>query len=800
MMTNGKKPTKDRHRNRAAEGPAPAVMLHRDDWMEFRDINRIPNKAGVSFGELPRVVVKELCDDGLDAGGRVEFGLLKAGPDEVTFFVADPGPGVDGADEEVADLYSVRRPLASSKWLRMPTRGMLGNGLRVVAGVVLVCGGQLRVCTRGRALTLKPRDADGQTEILASEPWEGKGTRVEVTLRGELAQIANDDDGLFSWAEEARRLTEGSGYKGKTASRWYDPAGFWELLQAAGDARVGAFVAANLDGCSDKGQAVAGELADRACGDLTRGEANTLLGRAQKRTRPVVPERLGKVGRRDDYYGYGCETGTFEVHGATVPFVAEAWANRAAEPGGVVCVNRTPVCARIVVRRDEGSDYAIIGCRLRHRFAAGRKDAGEFQVLVNVITPFVPLVSSGKDPDLLPMRGEILAALEKAIRVAKRTAPRAGGRKRSQKAIVRGRIHAAAAKLSGNGAFLFSLRQLFYELRPYLIQALGREPLYGTFSRIVGAYEDEFGDVESLYRDDRGTLYHPHTGQTIPLGTRSVAGYRRPAFTFRSLLFCEKEGLFPMLKHACWPERFDCALCSSKGFATRAARTLIRMLRDSPELIEVFVLHDADGPGTVIYETLREALRPYGIEVVNLGLDPAEARAMGLEAEPVRPKEDRRVPVASYIPEDDAEWLQGNRIELNAMTTPQFIRWLTAKVEGHFRRRRRPPKVVPPPAVVVARLGDEARIALERQMTDEVLREADIPARVAARLQEINDRVNEAAKALARGLPRLLKNAPEAHWSDMVRAEALEVVAPDGGEKSSENATCEASREGQKRG
>jgi hypothetical protein len=775
-------------------------MLHREDWMEFRDINRIPNRAGVAFGHLPRVVIKELCDDGLDAGGKVEFGWLKAGPDEATFFVSDPGPGIDGSNEQIAELYSVRRPLTSSKWVRMPTRGMLGNGLRVVAGVVLVSGGQLRVFTRGRALTLKPREEDGRTEILASEPWDGEGTRVEVTLRGELARIASSDDGLFAWADEARRLTAGPSYKGKTSSHWYDPAGFWELLQAAGDRRVGAFMAHTFDGCSDKGEEVAGELAGRACRDLTRVEAEALHHRAQEMTREVVPERLGKVGRRDDYYGYGCASGTFKAHGAVVPFVVEAWANRALLPGGVVCVNRTPVCAEVAVRRDEGANYAIIGCKLRHQFAAGRKDAGEFRVLVNVITPFVPLVSSGKDPDLSQMRDEILAALEKAIRGVKRTAPRVGRHRRSQKRIIRDRILAAAMKLSGNGAFLFSLRQLFYELRPYLIQALGREPLYGTFSRIVGNYEDEEGDVQGLYRDDRGTLYHPHTRETISLGTRSIMDYRRPALAFSSLLFCEKEGLFPMLRHAGWPEQFDCALCSSKGFATRAARALIRLLNDSAEPITVFIIHDADGPGTVIYEALRDALRPYGVEVINLGLDPAEARAMGLQAEPVRPKNDNRVPVASYVPEDDAEWLQRNRIELNAMTTPQFIEWLTAKVQEHFRRRRLSPKVVPPQEVLAARLEEEARKALERFIEEDVLREANIPARVAARLQELGPCLEEAAKTLARGLPRRLKLDPRAHWSHVVQARALDIVSPDGGEKQPENAESEAGCENEKSG
>jgi hypothetical protein len=785
--TAGENRPKLHNRNQDAEsqktGKTSPAMFRRDDWMEFRDPNRISNKAGVAYEQLPKVVVKELCDDALDAADHVEFGLLEVNSDAVRFFVADEGPGLDGADEEIAELYSIRRALTSSKMVRLPTRGMLGNGLRVVAGVVLVARGQIRVSTRGRTLTLQPKAEDGHTAIIAVEPWHGVGTRVEITLRGPLARHARSEDGggLFVWAQEARSLARGTPYKGKSSSHWYDPAGFWELCQAASDVRVGAFLENNLDGSTDKATEIAGDLAGRSCGSLSPEDAKGLLERARSVTRPVTPERLGKVGRRDDYFGYAHETGEFEAHGAKVPFVVEAWANRAHRPGGTICVNRTPVCAKVSVCREDGTDYAIFGCQLHHRFAVGRKGS-EFQVLVNVITPYTPLTSSGKDPDLLPMLNQIREALEKAIRVAKRTAPKTAEGKRSQKATIRSRIKEAAAKLSGAGKYLFSLRQLFYEIRPDLIRALGREPMYGTFSKIVGEYEDEHGDIEHLYRDDRGTLYHPHTGETFPLGTRSVADYERPAFAFRSLLFCEKEGLFPMLKHAKWPEQFDCALCSSKGFATRAARNLIRLLKDSPELIVIFVIHDADGPGTVIYEALRQALEPHGIEVINLGLDPAEARDMGLSVEPVSPKK-KRVPVAEYVPLSDRKWLQHYRVELNAMTTPQFLEWLKAKVAAYFRSKGISPKVIPPAEVIAERLEQEARTEIERRIIDEVMKAANIPERVAAEFAKDKQRLTGASQDLLRGLPNRLKKRPADHWTDVVKAKAASIVSA--GEKRS---------------
>ena len=51
---------------------------------------------------------------------------------------------------------------------------------------------------------------------------------------------------------------------------------------------------------------------------------------------------------------------------------------------------------------------------------------------------------------------------------------------------------------------------------------------------------------------------------------------------------------------------------------------------------------------------------------------------MRLEVENLEQK-DRTKPVAEYINDHDgdwADWLQTNRVELNAMTTPQLIEWL----------------------------------------------------------------------------------------------------------------------------
>jgi hypothetical protein len=111
------------------------LQFRRPDWILFRSISTLPQRAGVPVYRLRRLVLKELTDNALDAGARVTLGQHGN-----RFFVEDDGPGI--APEDIADLFSLNRPLTSSKLWRMPTRGAMGNGLRVVVGAVTASDGK----------------------------------------------------------------------------------------------------------------------------------------------------------------------------------------------------------------------------------------------------------------------------------------------------------------------------------------------------------------------------------------------------------------------------------------------------------------------------------------------------------------------------------------------------------------------------------------------------------------------------------------------------------------------------------
>src|SRR5262249_44173139 len=156
-----------------------------------------------------------------------------------------------------------------------------------------------------------------------------------------------------------------------------------------------------------------------------------------------------------------------------------------------------------------------------------------------------------------------------------------------------------------------------------------------------------------------------------------VEQYKHHPWTYNKVLYVEKEGLYEILKSAKWPERHDCLLVTSQGYATRAARDVIDLLGQSDEKLLFFAIHDAEAYGTCIYQALQDgtAARPArSVQIVNLGLEPWQGLKMRLPVEPAE-KTKRRKPVGAYVAEKDkrwVKWLQTKRIELNSMPTTRF--------------------------------------------------------------------------------------------------------------------------------
>jgi hypothetical protein len=747
-------------------------MFEREDWTLFRNLGTLSQKAGVQKSRIRRLVLKELVDNSLDACGNCEIRKV----DDDTYEVSDDGPGLPGDPKDVARLFSIRRPMTSSKLLRLPTRGALGNGLRVVAGAVLCAGQKIVVETRGRRMILVPRD-DGSTAVESSKPSKQKGTRIKVDLSGLPSESG---DGELFWAKQAITWAGTKPYGGRTNAWWYDSDSFYELLMAAGLMRTEALVAefGYGPGLADMRGGILDLPSD--CGNFDRVMAEELLGRMRAAHGPIAPEVLGGWGKKImPAMSYHKEAGTLALrptrgaHEARLPFVVEALAKTTDSPDDAFAMfyaNGTPVTGHTEMQQDK-ADVLVFGCGFSTRFKGVCRKP--IQLFVNVTIPYMPITTDGKEPDLKSFQTEIGACMRKAIGKAKRRTS-SGDYIPSQRRIIEGCLDDAVAKASGGGEYRYSLRQLFYAVRPHVMEACEKEPDYNYFASVVTEIESSYGDLRGLYRDPRGVLYHPHLGQTIPLGTLAIEKYDRPEWTFNKILYSEKEGFFSILQSVNWPERHDCALLTSKGFASRAARDVLDLIGETGEEILFFCIHDADASGTMIYQTLQEATRARRrrkVRIVNLGLDPWEATEAGLQVESFARKK-ARLPVAAYVHERDDDmkwddWLQANRVELNAMTTPEFLQWLDRKIKPYDNG-----KVIPPEDVLEKTLRQEASRAIRERVIARILSMANAEQAVATEVASNESKIREATAGMTELVRKELAGRPESQWLDPVQKAA----------------------------
>ena len=457
----------------SSQSDAPNLKFERADWTSFRTVEGLQQKAGVPQDKLIRLVLKELADNGLDTGAAVRVGEIAGG-----YFVEDDGPGLD--PDEVASLFSIARPLASTKMLRLPTRGALGNGLRVAAGAVLASDGKLAVISRGVRLELKPQ-RDGTTAVVKRSASERRaGTRIEISF----GPLLPHDPRALIWASLAIWLAKGgSSYIGQSSPYWYDAPQFHELLSASGRASVRALVA-ELDGCAG-GRAgaivAAAGLTRTACHEVDALGAARLLQEARAVAKPVNPKRLGAVGP-EAFPGCAYAIAHSEARfgssplEAVIPFAVEAWAAKSTpdESGGrsrnfaLVTVNRTPVAADFMLYHDK-SDVDVVGCGLNHTVAKAPQGS-KLTLWLNVMTPYMPITSDGKEPNLAPFVASIIEAAGKAVRKE-----RGGANGTSQKDVVFEHLAEVIDIVSGPEHYRFNERQLFYRLRPIVREETGQE-------------------------------------------------------------------------------------------------------------------------------------------------------------------------------------------------------------------------------------------------------------------------------------------------------------------------------------
>lgn len=732
-------------------------MFERSDWTIFRNLNTITHKAGVPLNQLRQLVLKELVDNALDANPGTKCKLEKI--DKDTFKITDSGAGIPGTPEQIASLFSINRPLTSSKIVRLPTRGAMGNGLRVVSGTVLASGGHLTVETRGKRYNLNLKD-DGNTTVAKTANSDVTGTAVTITFGKTVPSNGRE----LAWATLANLFSFAKTYKGKTSAWWYDSDSFYELMMAAG-ARPLKELLEYFDVTSSAVQKSKLNVdSGEPCNSFGRDAAEIVLGELLSlNLKQISPQQIGRAyDTIPTDIAYHREFGTLNLppgrghFTALLPFCVEAWAvPREVEDEDdllLAFVNGTPVVGEMTIDRRGKGEVALHGCGLHHRI--DRCSARKFVLTLNVTIPYVPITTDGKEPDFTKFLSEIVTVTRRATRKLKAIKHKSG----EQSFIIVDNLDTAIAKASGNGQLRYSLRQLYYAIRPYVMESTGGELNYNHFCRVISKHEAAEGELAGIYRDPRGVIYQPHVHTTTPVGTISVEGFERQAWLFNKVIYCEKEGLFEVLKQARFPDRYDCVLLSSKGFASRAVKDLLDLIGEMDEETHFYCIHDADGPGTLIYETLvgsTIARAARKVKIHNLGLDPWEAVAMNLQIETF-PTRKSRTPVARYIRDHEEEndqdkggdewdrWLQNNRIELNAMTSPAFLAWTEAKMKAFGVA-----KVIPPRDIMMAQVTKDADELVRERIREQILRDNGFEAKVTKAMNEVKKKVERADLLLA---------------------------------------------------
>jgi hypothetical protein len=316
-------------------------------------------------------------------------------------------------------------------------------------------------------------------------------------------------------------------------------------------------------------------------------------------------------------------------------------------------------------------------------------------------------------------------------------------------------------KASDNGRLPATARQIFYVARPLVEEQTDKPLTYTYFSQVLlPNYINDHGVDWDVVYDDRGHFTEPHIKRVIGLGTLNVRGYLSqmhplqfkeadfdrasvktygPDGAYGAVLYVEKEGFMPLFERVNLAERYDIAIMSSKGMSVTAARDLVNHL-DVP----VLVLHDFDASGIIIVDTLANSTRryQYGCDnVIDIGLQYDDIN--GLTSEPANCNISADRLAQAGLGQGAIDFLNGSRVELNAMTARQLVDFVETKLNQHGIE-----KIIPGNDTLdktyrmfaasnrLSDAYDEMKEALKENKEDSIAVPDDLEAKIKDRLQK----------------------------------------------------------------
>jgi len=346
----------------------------------------------------------------------------------------------------------------------------------------------------------------------------------------------------------------------------------------------------------------------------------------------------------------------------------------------------------------------------------------------------------------------------------------------SQKEIV---FHVLPRAIARAGS-LFSARDLYYATRPLAYAHYnwegGKELKYSYFSQtLLTEYQEWFGTIPGLWRDPRGQLHEPHTGHSLALGTREVASYQFPEYSFDKILYVEKEGEWPKLQAARIAERYDMAIASSKGYPVEAVRDLFTQAEGGD--YQLFVFHDADIDGYEIARVLREATRRmpnHNVDVVDIGLTIEDAVDLDLDSEPYYRQKGLPGTLRRRLSDLEREYFRGragDRFELNAiLPDTRRIEYIERKLEENGVRG----KVIPPDAAL-GRLSGEIYREEQDAWVDTVVKEMFLEDLKEKLSEEFKESFELDASSVRESIEKKFEDDRALSWRDALKKRFAEL-------------------------
>jgi hypothetical protein len=354
-------------------------------------------------------------------------------------------------------------------------------------------------------------------------------------------------------------------------------------------------------------------------------------------------------------------------------------------------------------------------------------------------------------------------------------------------------MEAAYMEVSGNGQLPANARQIMYKARPHIQKETGRQLDDNYFTQtILPDYMEEYEVDWDVIYDARGHFTEPHGGKSFGIGTLEVRSYlagcndpsvtdagfsqatvktNGPSGNFGAAVFVEKEGFTPILEAAQIAKRFDVAIMSTKGMSVTAARALADEMCSRHD-IPLLILRDFDKARFSIAGTLQRDTRRYefknSFKTIEIGLSLADVEAMGLEAEYQHHPKGRRDILEENLRtngagEEEIAFMfrdfdrprSTRRVELNAMTSPQFVAFVERKLIEHGVA-----KIVPDEKLLA-----EVYAGIERgRRLEEAVEELD----------DINTKDIEPPVDLEERIKEILKRIPHIRWDA-----AIELIVDD---------------------